>query len=187
MLTPKLIEELSVFLKRNPDFQEANAAVSLILKPAIKDYEVLFVKRVERQSDPWSGQIAFPGGKRDLRDRTLKDTIIREVFEETNIKLKKTNFLGVLKIIYSEPNTNFKILPFIALLKKNPIIKLNKNELDSFFWISYKKIKRNKGFVGARNKKVPAYIFGENIVWGVTYNILEMFRKNIELLVNMKK
>jgi len=186
LLTPKIIEELGVFLKKKFYLQVANAAVCLLLKPAVEDYEILFVKRVKRQSDPWSGQIAFPGGKRDLVDRNLKDTIIREVFEETNIKLKENNFVGALKIIDSELNRNFKILPFIALLKKNPRIELNKNELESYFWISYDDFNRSKGNAGFGNKRVPAYIFGENIVWGVTYNILEMFCNYIESIVKMK-
>ena len=186
MLNSKLIKRLPDVLKKISDQQQANAAVSLLLKPAIRDYEILFVKRVERLSDPWSGQIAFPGGKRDPEDRTLKDTVIREVFEETNIKLEENNFLGVLEIIKSEPERNIRILPFVALLEKRPTIKLNKNELDRFFWISYKKIERNKGNVDVENKKVPAYILGEDIIWGVTYNILNKFRKNIELVINKK-
>ncbi|MBT8172001.1 hypothetical protein KJN74_03935, partial [Candidatus Bathyarchaeota archaeon] len=101
--------------------------------------------------------------------------------------LKDINFLGVLKIINSKPKRSFKILPFIVFLEDPPIINLNKKELDRFFWVSFKKIKSNRGIAKFGNRKVPAYIFGKDIVWGVTYKILRDFNKNIELLINKKK
>lgn len=182
MLTSKLIKKLPYLLRKNSEHQNANAAVGLILKTGKEDYEILFVKRVKRSSDPWSGQIAFPGGKHDPEDKTLKDTVIREIYEETGIYLQEDSFLGVLSVIKSRPNQNIKILPFIALLKEKPVIKLSKNELDSYFWIPYKKIVNSKGIAEINNRKVPAYIFKEKIVWGVTYRIIRKFRENIELL-----
>ena len=187
MLNSKLIKRLPDILGKISEKHNANAAVSLILKPTLEDYEILFVKRVKRISDPWSGQIAFPGGKRDPEDRNLKDTIIREVFEETSIKLKEGNFLGVLNTISSKPKRTFKILPFIVFLEETPIIDLNKKELDRFFWVSFEKIESNRGSVDFGNRKVPAYIFGDDIVWGVTYEILRDFNEIVELLIRRKK
>lgn len=187
MLNSKIIKRLPEILGKVSEKYDANAAVSLILKPKLEDYEILFVKRVERISDPWSGQIAFPGGKRDPEDRNLKDTVIREVFEETSIKLMEINFLGVSKIISSKPKRNLRILPFIVFLEESPVIDLNKKELDKFFWVSYKKIESNRGIVNFGSRNVPAYILGDDIVWGVTYKILRDFNKIVELLINKKK
>jgi len=162
------------------DHQEANAAVSLILISVRQDFKILFVKRVERLSDPWSGQIAFPGGKKESEDKCLKDTIIRETFEETNIKLDEDNLIGVLEAIDSGHFSNIRILPFISLLKGPQIIKLNKKELDNYFWYSYKKIRTNRSLVEINSKKEPAYILGEAVVWGITYKILREFCEIIE-------
>ena len=182
MLDLNLINRLPKILNKTSDLKDANAAVILLLTPIGKDYEILFVKRVERINDPWSGQIAFPGGKIESSDRSLKDTAIREVFEETNIKIKDENILGVLEIIKSEPKTNITILPFIAKTEKKPDIQLNKNELDRFFWIPYERIEGSRGTTDIGSKKIPAYIFKKDIVWGVTYNILSTFEKIIESL-----
>ena len=182
MLNRNLINSLSKVLDKTTDLKKANAAVILLLTPKGRDYEILFVKRVERLNDPWSGQIAFPGGKTEFTDRSLKDTVIREVFEETNIKIKEENILGVLKIIKSEPKRNIRILPFIAAMEKKPLIQLNKNELDRFFWIPYKRVEGNRGTTNIGAKKIPAYIFRKDIVWGVTFNILNSFEKIIESL-----
>lgn len=187
MLNLNLQKGLPEVLKQISEEYDANAAVSLILRPTLEDHEILFVKRVERISDPWSGQIAFPGGKRDPEDKNLKATVIREVFEETSIKLEEINFLGVLKIINSKPKKNFKILPFIVFLEEPVSINLNKKELDRFFWVSLKKIKNSWGIGKFGDKTVPAYILGKDIVWGVTYKILRDFNKNIGLLINKRK
>ena len=186
MLNSNLINRLQKVLDKSTDIKKANAAVILLLTPVGKDYEILFVKRVERLNDPWSGQIAFPGGKTDSTDRSLKDTAIREVFEETNIKIKEENILGVLKIIRSEPKRHIRILPFIAIIEKKPPIKLNKNELDTFFWIPYERIESSRGTINIGAKKIPAYIFKTDIVWGVTYNILNIFEKIIASLKKAK-
>ena len=181
MLTLSTIRKLKQALRPISDQQKANAAVSLILKPVQQDFEILFVKRVERLSDPWSGQIALPGGKNEPKDMNLKDTIIRETFEETNIKLKEDNLLGVLNTIDSCRTPKVTILPFISLLKDSPMIKLNKKELDSYFWISFKEIKNNIGVVDINTKKESAYILGDAVVWGITYKILREFTKIIEI------
>jgi 8-oxo-dGTP pyrophosphatase MutT (NUDIX family) len=184
LLNLDLIKKLPKVLNKKIDLHKADAAVSLLLAPIVEDYEILFVKRVERSTDPWSGQIAFPGGKIETSDNSLKDTVIREVFEETNILVKEENILGALEIIKSESKRNIKILPFIVILEEKPFIKLNKNELDKFFWIPYKNIENSRGITNFGSREIPAYIFGKDIVWGVTYNILAVFNKIIESLKN---
>ena len=39
------------------------AAVAMILREAVEDVEMLFIERARHDSDPWSGHLAFPGGK----------------------------------------------------------------------------------------------------------------------------
>ncbi|MDH5663747.1 MAG: CoA pyrophosphatase, partial [Candidatus Bathyarchaeota archaeon] len=72
-----IIEKLSRVLKPVSEGQDGNAAVALLLKPADKDLKILFVKRAENLADPWSGQMALPGGKRDATDQSLKQTVVR--------------------------------------------------------------------------------------------------------------
>jgi len=180
LLTLPNTNKIKQFLRPTSDHQEANAAVSLILIKVQQDFKILFVKRVERLSDPWSGQIAFPGGKKETKDNNLKDTIIRETFEEKNIKLDEDNLIGVLEAIDSGHFPNIKILPFISLLDGSQIIKLNKKELDNYFWYSYKKILNKRSLVEINSKKEPAYILGEAVVWGITYKILREFCEIIE-------
>lgn len=63
------------------------AAVALVLRQAKNGVEVLFIQRAVAERDPWSGQIAFPGGGRETSDRDLVDTAVRETGEETAVRI----------------------------------------------------------------------------------------------------
>src|SRR5258706_15931093 len=45
------------------DPPSSRAAVALILRDGPQGIEVLFIRRAEHPQDPWSGQMAFPGGR----------------------------------------------------------------------------------------------------------------------------
>jgi 8-oxo-dGTP pyrophosphatase MutT (NUDIX family) len=180
LVSAEAIPKLPAALKPISDEQGANAAVALLLKPKRNDFDLLLVKRVKSPSDPWSGQMALPGGKREAKDASLKDTVMRETKEETGIGLDQRLFLGALSAVRSEPKPDFKILPFIVLLEDEPKLKLNKKELETFIWVPYEEIVQSKGTVEFSFGKVPAYILADAIVWGVTYKILSEFVKAVE-------
>jgi 8-oxo-dGTP diphosphatase len=62
----------------------------------LKDKKVLLIKR---KNYPFKGKWALPGGFVEYKEKT-EDTAIREVFEETGLKTKINNLVGV----YSDPN-----------------------------------------------------------------------------------
>jgi len=168
--------KLSKVLRPVSEEQDADAAVALMLKPMNQDFKVLFVKRGENPTDPWSGQMALPGGKRDARDKNLKQTVVRETLEETNIDLlDRCRFLGVLTALRSRPRPEIKILPFVILLEHEPSIKLNEKELEGFVWISLRELVQSKGTVKFDFGESPAYVVGGSVIWGLTYRILENF------------
>jgi 8-oxo-dGTP pyrophosphatase MutT (NUDIX family) len=167
----EVIAKLPEMLKPVSD-EVANAAVSLLLKPRRGDFDLLLVKRVENPSDTWSGQMALPGGKREPKDLSLKETAVRETFEETGVALGRCQFLGVLDAVQSELRHGFKILPFVFLLEEEPRLKLNRAELETFVWVPYEKVVQSKGTAQFSFGEFPAYILGKDVVWGLTYKIL---------------
>lgn len=180
MVSAEAIAKLPAVLEPVSDEQGANAAVALLLKPKRNDFDLLLVKRVENPSDTWSGQMALPGGKREPKDISLKATVMRETLEETGVKLDRCRFLGVLGAVRSEPKPDFKILPFVVLLEDEPELKLNKAELETFIWVPYEEVVGSRGVVEFSFGKVPAYIFADAVVWGVTYRILSAFVEAVE-------
>ena len=181
MVSAEAIVKLPAVLKPVFDEQGGNAAVVLLLKPSGGDFDLLLVKRVENPSDTWSGQMALPGGKREPKDLSLRDTIVRETLEETGVSLAKCKFLGVLDAVRSEPKPDFKILPFVVLQLEEQKIKLN-HELAGSFWVPLHELSNNNGTTKYGSKDYPAYVLKVNVIWGITYqltnelvNLLEPF------------
>jgi len=75
---------------------EEQAAVAAILHGPPQQAEVLFILRATVPGDPWSGHVAFPGGRREPADASLRDTAIRETQEELGIDLTGGRLLGAL-------------------------------------------------------------------------------------------
>lgn len=172
------IERLSRVLKPVSVEQDADAAVALLLKHANEGFRILFVKRAENPVDPWSGQMAFPGGKRSSEDKNLRHTVVRETLEEINVNLlDRCRLLGVMTPLTSTQRPEMKILPFVVLLEHEPSIKLNNKELERFVWISIRDLFQNEKNVKFDFGEFPAYVVGDNIVWGLTYGILQNFGK----------
>ena len=152
------------------------AAVSVIIKG--KDSpEVLLIKRAERVGDPWSGQVAFPGGKVEEGDRSAREVAVRETREEIGIDLGKTSeFLGYFQPFMTHTGT-MNVVPSVYLLTRDVEVKPNE-EVSSFMWADLAKLLAPSsrtlhriGFAG-RQTDMPAFLVGDYVVWGLTYRIL---------------
>src|SRR3989442_10873051 len=80
--------------------------------------EALFIRRAQRADDPWSGQVALPGGRRDAGDADLFATAVRETREETGIDLAGAERLGRLDDLYPRTPTLPPVVvrPFVFAL-----------------------------------------------------------------------
>ncbi|MBX3232799.1 MAG: CoA pyrophosphatase [Labilithrix sp.] len=78
--------------------EEPRAAVAAILRelPGQQGAELFFIRRAEQTGDPWSGHVAFPGGRRDPDDASLLETAIRETREEVGISLDTSDVVARL-------------------------------------------------------------------------------------------
>jgi 8-oxo-dGTP pyrophosphatase MutT (NUDIX family) len=160
---------LSEALKLTSEDCDTDAAVALLLRQRKQDLNIFLVKRVDNPVDSWSGHMALPGGRRSENDRDLKETVIRETLEETNINLfYRCHFLGMMEPEKSMLKEKILVLPFVFHLTHEPTIRLNE-ELEWFDWVPLEELIRNRSILGDR----PAYVLGERVVWGLTYRILE--------------
>ena len=179
-----IIEKLSKTLMQTTEDLDTQAAVVVLLKTNGQDLQVLFVKRAEKSTDPWSGQIALPGGKRNPEDRNMKETVVRETVEETGINiLEGYRFLGAMEPLRSIQKPEMKILPFVVLQEKEQAIELNE-ELTEYFWIPLKELVHNKRSVKFSFGEYPAYIIEKNVIWGLTYKIMH---KLLSLILAIEK
>lgn len=158
---------------------DVGAAVAILLKPPLRAPQVLLVKRAVNPSDPWSGDMAFPGGRRRPEDSDLRETVTRETREETGIDLGRYRFLGALEIAHSTAAPELGVLPFVILCDESPEITLN-DELCSYLWAPIERLRRSRGKALVNQREVPSYHTGGEVVWGLTYRVLESLLRLME-------
>jgi len=156
------------------------AAVAVMLHDGDEGIEALFIHRAVRAGDTWSGQIAFPGGRREPSDPDLLTTAIRETMEEVGVDLSPVERLGVLDDLY--PRTPVLppvvVRPFVFALTARPPIVLNPEAQDAF-WVSFRALQAPgvRGEIvidhpGIPRRALPAYTLGNRTIWGMSERIL---------------
>lgn len=160
------------------------AAVSLILVEGEGDLEILLIKRTEREDDPWSGQIALPGGRIEVQDASLLDTAVRETLEETTVDLSRGEMLGQLDDLrtINPLLPPMLVRPFVfSLESRQPVT--HSDEVAEHFWISLPDLLdcgvREDIEVQGYSLVTDGFRFGENFLWGMTSGILTHFQKLI--------
>jgi 8-oxo-dGTP pyrophosphatase MutT (NUDIX family) len=166
------------------------AAVALIFRLAEDDdaVELLLIKRAEYPGDPWSGQIAFPGGREEPGDSSLSATAIRETREETGIDLGRDGMLlGVLDDLRPQRISLPAIVvrPFVAILDAREALELS-SEVALAFWVPFGELARTDSWqsdtVFARGVQINARVFRhqDHVVWGMTERIMTQLLSLIE-------
>jgi len=165
------------------------AAVALILLEGPQGLETLLIRRAERADDPWSGQVALPGGRRDPADADLLGTAIREAHEETGVDLSAAERLGVLDDLYPRISTLPPVVvrPFVFALASRPTL-VPGVEAARVFWLplarlTQRGVRRDLTLaVRGVERTFPAYVMDETVIWGMTERILSPFLKLINLV-----
>jgi 8-oxo-dGTP pyrophosphatase MutT (NUDIX family) len=169
----------AVAVEREPGVREA--AVALIFRGGEDGSpELLFIKRAEYPGDPWSGQIAFPGGREESGDASLLETAIRETREETGIDLAhEGQILGLLDDF--SPRTvrlpAIVVRPYVAVLDRRAPLDLSP-EVALAFWIPFGSLTQTESWredtVFARGIQINARVFHheQHVIWGMTERIL---------------
>jgi 8-oxo-dGTP pyrophosphatase MutT (NUDIX family) len=161
------------------------AAVAIIINPEYEDGSILFIRRTQRAGDPWSGQIAFPGGHKRPKDHNLQETATRETEEEIGINLNNHELLGAMEPTYARTR-RMLVAPFVFQLKSHVNVRSNEEVAESFYipLNDLTTIKTSKSEVytqdGALN--VDSYVYRRHVIWGLTFKIINMLlNKDIAL------
>jgi 8-oxo-dGTP pyrophosphatase MutT (NUDIX family) len=163
------------------------AAVTILLREAPKDAEMLIIKRAERAGDPWSGHLALPGGRADAGDANLMATAARETWEEVGINLEAGpleggHFVGALPLLDTRnPRLpDLEIRPFVAVAPERAAARLSE-EVAALYWVSVAGLRRDGASIEYKFKdgdlilKRPAYPSAGGPIWGITERILTSF------------
>lgn len=161
------------------------AAVALVLRPADRGLEALFIKRAEHPDDPWSGHVGLPGGRAEGSDESLVHTAIRETEEETGLRLTVgRDFLGPLdetRATARSRSIDMKIAPFVFAAIGAPDELTRSEEVAATHWIPLVDL-----FDSARTSSVTMQHTGQTLrfpaieihgltIWGLTLRMLRNF------------
>ncbi|MCX8168620.1 MAG: CoA pyrophosphatase [Candidatus Methanomethylicia archaeon] len=147
---------------------DVNKAAVAILLHDEENIEALYVRRMFNPMDPWSGQVAFPGGRCKIYDKNVIETAIRETYEEIGFKIDIRNLIGVLGLFNPLNEPILKVYPVIFELKFKPKIRISR-EIRDYMWIPLKKLQLTDRTIN--NKIIEGYVYDEYFIWGLTGRI----------------
>lgn len=170
------------------------AAVALVLREAHrdgrKDLEALFIRRAEHESDPWSGHLAFPGGRIDPGDVDARAAAERETLEELALDLNRARPLGQLGDVMGHAES-IRVSAFVYGLEGDAVEpELRPNyEVREAFWTPLfhcddpgRQAMREFSYLD-RSMSLPVLRLLEDdrapVLWGITYKFMDDFMNTI--------
>lgn len=183
-----LVERLRAFRSPTPQGDIALAAVATILRDGEDGPEVLFIERAHREGDPWSGDIAFPGGKREKADDSLLAAAVRETMEEIGLVLPATSFVVRLDDVFGRTN-GYRVAQFVFVVSETAELTANP-EVASFFWTPLSMLIQPERVETISLERmgfkfdVPCIRLGAHVLWGMTYRMTHALAEAMGLKAN---
>ncbi len=164
-----------------------HASVAMIITNRDEVLEVCFIRRALREGDPWSGQVAFPGGRASSSDLSPSHVAERETYEEIGLELKEQERIGVLPQRIIERNdlrnslTLSPIVYFVESAKAGKANPLQEEEVAHVFWVPMSHFFK-KDFVteieyslGGQVQTFSGIKHDGDVIWGLTLRVLKSF------------
>lgn len=178
----QLIAQHEPRIKQQP--ARIRAAVCVVLRRVGDEFEFLMMQRAFHENDPWSGQMAFPGGKVEQTDASPKAAAMRETFEEVGIDLASAIYVGRLNDLYGFKHQDTYIAhisSFVFLLTEPAKITPNYEVADTV-WLPFSYLENAANFMilekpRAEIPDMPAINIDLNkqqVLWGLSLRILLM-------------
>ncbi len=163
--------------------------MALVLAGPDNALSACFIRRAERDTDPWSGHMALPGGRGQDDDPTARAVAIRETREEVGLHLTDAQFLGDLDEMPLRPDlppSPAVLSPFAFYVGAHPPVLLPEPaEVAEATWIDLDHLWdegqrttlpwTHKG----QQLSFPGIAYGDHVIWGLTLRVLFQFAEVI--------
>lgn len=167
---------------RIDDPARPRAAVAVVLRADAGEPEVLLIERARHPLDPWSGHMAFPGGRVDPGDANPRAAAERETVEEVGLSLARAELFGRLDDIegrHAGRTLRLVISAFVYHLPEAPAELVLNHEVETALWFPLRRLVDPVQHVEYPTPQgdYPGILVGEpdrHIVWGLTYRFLEI-------------
>jgi len=165
----------------------SRAAVAMVLRERAHGPEVLLIERSRKEGDPWSGHMAFPGGRLDAGE-TVEQAARRETHEEVGLSLHDSEPLGRLDDLTGRRagvSTGLIISAFVFHHHGETSLVYQEAEVAEALWVPVADLSApdrhiHKPFHGTGGMAFPGIVVGNpdrHIVWGLTYRFIEVFHR----------
>ena len=165
------------------------SAVAMILQVRQGELHILMIKRAEREGDPWSGHMAFPGGRMDKSDANGYAVAVRETEEEVGLALgPQDRCIGRLTDLNARPRKGalgMAVSPFVFHLQRDVSFTPN-YEVAEVVWVpvEYLLDTDNRQEMTWNYKGIdipmPCYRFGDRVIWGLSLMMLDELMDLVE-------
>ncbi|RTR00473.1 CoA pyrophosphatase [Halomonas nitroreducens] len=170
----KLRERLQAHAPRRlrADLPQAAVLIPLVARP---EPTLLFTRRAAHLSTH-SGQVAFPGGKREEQDDDLLATALRESEEEIALPPSRVEVLGRLSDLLSLHG--LKVTPYVGVIPPDLPLVPDHRELDAIFEVPVAHFLEDHRThtdvirVEGRDYYVPSYRRDDHVIWGLSSMML---------------
>lgn len=162
------------------------AAVAAVLRER-DALEVLMIRRAEHPGDPWSGHMAFPGGRVDPEDPSPLGAAKREAREEVDLDLDAHGeLIGELSHVPAMARGRripMVIHPFVFAVDGDPPLVPDPTEVQETVWVPmpFLQDRANREImthdVAGLPVKLPCYHFEGRRIWGLTLKMLDELMK----------
>lgn len=170
----RLTEQMQSYRPRRVPWVMPEAAV-LIPVTDSDDPSIILTRRADHMKTH-SGQVAFPGGKRDAEDSDLQATALREAEEEIGLNPAQVRLLNPLSDVISLHG--IKVTPFVGLVPAGLQLQPCEAELDAIFHVPVRWLLQDPRShtdvirVAETTFYVPSFPFGEYTIWGLSAMML---------------
>ena len=156
---------------------QKSASVAVILFERRGVEEVLLIMRAERPGDPWSGQVALPGGRTGAEDKSFEETARRETSEEVGIDLGSQGAFAGYMAEQRPRLRDIVVVPSVFKLDAAVAVETNA-EVASFAWVPLRELAKPEARSTyrvereGRDVSFPSLVYRNLAVWGMTERIL---------------
>ena len=170
--------------KDRPDnkYHKASVLVLFINDECKKNSSILMIKRKDNLRKH-AGQIAFPGGRKEIEDCDLEETVKRETEEEINIPSDLYSIVGNFPKFFT--GTGYVVTPFLGIIKSNSnwqnILKPNLSEVEQIFCPPINRLLTPKFHL----REKPPMNSSMSMTWTIKYNNKNIWGLTARVLITI--
>lgn len=166
----------------------SHAAVAMILAEGAAGLDVCFIRRAERKGDPWTGQVALPGGRAGIHDADAHTVAERETREEIGMQLAVHHRVAPLPV-RPDVRGGLTLSPFVYYVDAATRAQARVHqptEVADVFWVPLRHLfdadaVTELAYPTASGALWPGIEYGEHVIWGLTLRVLHSFAEILDI------